>query len=100
MYDDIIRVAKAHGAEAVLLFGSRAKGMEREESDIDICIIADTPNKRRLAADISAEIDCELPVDILVYTPEEWKSCIADDTSFAKKILSEGTFLYGQQKIS
>lgn len=100
MFDEIIRVAQAHNVGAIILFGSRAKGKEREESDIDICVIADTQNKRRLAAAISAEIECELPVDIIVYTPDEWTVCVADETSFANKILKEGRILYGQPEIS
>lgn len=95
MFSGIIDTAVSHGAERIILFGSRAKGTEREQSDIDICIIAQTQNKRRLAAAISSEIECELPVDILVYTPAEWEECINDDTSFASKILKEGTVLYG-----
>lgn len=100
MFDEILRVAKTHNVEAIILFGSRAKGNEREESDIDICVIADVKSKRRLAAELSAEIECELPIDILVYTPSEWAACVADETSFANKILKEGRILYGQPKIS
>lgn len=33
--------AKRRGARAVLLFGSRAKGEDTEESDADVCLIAD-----------------------------------------------------------
>lgn len=100
MFDSIIEIAVSYGAELVILFGSRAKGTEREQSDIDICIVAETSTKRRLAATISAEIESEFPIDILLYTPTEWQSCIEDETSFASKILKEGTVLYGQPKIS
>lgn len=99
MFDEIIRIAEEHGVEAVILFGSRAKGTEKDTSDIDICIISEAQSKRRLAAAISAEIDYDLPVDILVYTPSEWSECIADETSFAYKILKEGRILYGQPKV-
>ncbi len=100
MFDDIISIAKMHGAELIILFGSRAKGTERPQSDIDICVVVQTTSKRRLAALISAEIDSDIPIDILLYTPDEWKQCISDDTSFARKILTEGKVLYGQQEIS
>lgn len=100
MFDEIIAVARNYEIQCIILFGSRAKGKEREESDIDICVIADTSNKRRLAASLSAEIDCELPIDIIVYTPDEWNECIKDKTSFASVILAEGRVIYGQQKIS
>ncbi|MBQ4317391.1 MAG: nucleotidyltransferase domain-containing protein [Clostridia bacterium] len=95
MYSGIIKAAVEHGALKIILFGSRAKGTDTEHSDIDICIVAKTTNKRRLAATISAEIDCDIPVDVLVYTPDEWEDCISDETSFATKILKEGTVLYG-----
>ena len=100
MFDEIIKTATLHGVKAVILFGSRAKGSEKEWSDIDICIIADTENKRRLASRLQTEIESELPIDIIVYTPSEWVACIKDDSSFAKKILTEGRILYGQQEIS
>ena len=95
MFSGIIKTAVEHGAEKVILFGSRAKGTDHEHSDIDICIIAKTKCKRRLAATISAEIDCDIPVDILIYTTDEWNECIQDEMSFATKILKEGTVLYG-----
>ncbi len=100
MFDSIIEKAKEYGVLAVILFGSRAKGKEREESDIDICVIAETDKKRRLAATLCAEIESELPIDVLVYTPSEWEECIKDETSFASVILKEGKVLYGQPKIS
>ncbi len=100
MFDSIIETAVSYGAELIILFGSRAKGTERDQSDIDICIVAEATSKRRLAATISADIESELPIDILIYTPQEWRMCIADETSFASKIFKEGTVLYGQPKIS
>lgn len=100
MFDEIIKAAKLHKVQAVILFGSRAKGSETESSDIDICIIAETESKRRLASLLQIEIESEIPIDIIVYTPSEWSECIKDETSFAKKILTEGRILYGQQKIS
>lgn len=100
MFDEIIKVAETYGIKTVILFGSRAKGTETIESDIDICVIAETDNKRRLASALQVSIECEIPIDIIVYTPCEWEECIKDDTSFAKKILSEGRILYGQPKIS
>ena len=100
MFDSIIEKANEYGVLAVILFGSRAKGKERETSDIDICVIAETDKKRRLAATLCAEIDSELPIDVIVYTPAEWAECIKDETSFASVILKEGKLLYGQPQIS
>ena len=39
VYKDIIRMAKKHGIRQLILFGSRARGMHRERSDIDLAVI-------------------------------------------------------------
>ena len=36
--DDIIRIAKKNGIEKVILFGSRARGDNKERSDIDLAV--------------------------------------------------------------
>ncbi|MDB2157112.1 MULTISPECIES: nucleotidyltransferase family protein [Clostridium] len=41
----------------IVLFGSLAKGTFRSNSDIDLCIIKDTDNKRDLITKIYTEID-------------------------------------------
>lgn len=79
----------------ILLFGSRAKGTARETSDVDLCIVAPTSNKRELLTELYFRVDCEHPVDLLLYTPEEWAGSVADPHSFAYKLHREGVRLYG-----
>ena len=38
IYRDIINICKKYNGTQVILFGSRAKGTERERSDIDIAV--------------------------------------------------------------
>jgi predicted nucleotidyltransferase len=83
------------GPEKIILFGSQAKGKAREESDIDLCIVLETEKKHRLIPELYCALDCDKPVDIIVYTPNEWEECVKDETSFAHKILTEGVVLYG-----
>ena len=80
--------------QKIILFGSQAKGTATERSDIDICVIAETTNKRELLTDLYCEIDSEKPVDFLLYTPEEWNKNIEDAQSFAYKLNREGVLLY------
>ena len=82
--------------QKIILFGSQAKGTATERSDIDICVIAETTNKRELLTDLYCEIDSEKPVDFLLYTPEEWNKNIEDAQSFAYKLNREGVLLYEQ----
>lgn len=79
----------------IILFGSIAKGTYNSNSDIDLCIIKDTLNKRELITNIYTEIDCEIPFDILIYTNKEWAKNINDQSSFAYKINKTGVVLYG-----
>lgn len=79
----------------IVLFGSVAKGIYSENSDIDLCIIKDTDDKRLLTSSIYTEIDCDIPFDIIVYTLEEWDKNINDLSSFAYLINKSGVVLYG-----
>ena len=85
-------------AQAVYLFGSKAKGTAREDSDIDICVVAPTASKRNTLALLYLELDFDKPIDILLYTPEEWLHLTADESSFAYKIKESGVCLYGGQQ--
>lgn len=79
----------------ILLFGSRAKGTARADSDVDLCVVAPTSNKRALLTELYYHVDVDRPVDFLLYTPEEWARSVADSHSFAYKLDQEGVRLYG-----
>ena len=79
----------------IVLFGSQAKGTATKKSDIDLCIVKDTYDKRGLLADMSLTIESTKPFDLLLYTETEWNSCINDSASFAYLINKKGTVIYG-----
>lgn len=81
----------------LLLFGSQAKSTAKPNSDIDICVIKETTNKRELLSDMYMNIESNMPFDLLLYTPDEWAECITDATSFAYVINKEGVVLYARQ---
>lgn len=70
----------------IYLFGSWAKGRARQNSDIDMCIIAETVDKRELARQILLEVEYERDRDVIVYTPGEWEKYCQDSTTFANKL--------------
>lgn len=88
------QIVAHYSPSKIFLFGSQAKGTARQKSDIDICIIKNTDNKRNLLADLYLNIDTSRPVDFVLYTEDEWEQCIKDSTSFAYQILKKGTVLY------
>lgn len=96
MFKDITtQIYKNYSPTYIYLFGSQARGTATTKSDIDLCVVIDTKNKRKLITDMYCSIICDMPIDLLVYTPEEWNQCIDDCTSFAYKIANEGVKLYG-----
>ena len=59
--------------EKILLFGSQAKGTATAKSDIDLCVIASTKDKRSLLTDLYCDTGIWIRmIDFLLYTPEEW----------------------------
>lgn len=79
----------------IILFGSVAKGIFKETSDIDLCIIRDTSNKKELLTDMYVEIESDVPFDIVLYTNKEWEECILDQSAFAYQIKNTGVTIYG-----
>jgi len=68
--NSIVRqVVSASSPEKIILFGSRAKGINGNESDYDICVLKSGIRKRRLVAQkIYRELKVMASVDILVNT--------------------------------
>lgn len=89
------QIVKICAPKKIILFGSQAKGTATERSDIDLCIVAETANKRKLLTDLYCDTDSEKPIDFLLYTPEEWDKNVNDIQSFAYKLNREGVLLYG-----
>lgn len=89
--------------EAMVVFGSVANGTATDNSDIDICVIVDTENKRKLNGEINEYIydvdglDFDQPVDVLIYTVEEWNMHCEQPGSFAHLIKTKGEVIHGRQ---
>ena len=72
----INKLISFYKAQKVYLFGSQARNNANEDSDIDFLIIKDSNKPKRLRAlDFRKKLrgHNEYPVDILVYTPQEFK---------------------------
>lgn len=80
----------------VILFGSRARGTEREQSDADFLILCDRiDSKFRLMGDMHKAmrglmLDCEF----VVMTPEEYEFEKTMPDSVARPASREGRVLY------
>ena len=80
----------------IILFGSAAKGEWSSDSDADFLIIKkDTPlyGSERIR-ELSRLIERNIPVDFLVYRPEEFDKRLKMGDPFLKAIVKEGRVLY------
>jgi predicted nucleotidyltransferase len=90
---------KKFAVKQILVFGSYAYGAPNEESDIDLCVITDLDDRRKI--DIIREIRRELidlisnPLDILVYSEKEFKERAGLSSTLEHKILTNGIKVYG-----
>ncbi len=90
------RIVKVSQPEKVILFGSRARGTARPESDIDLLVIAHStqPRHRRAAPLYGALSDILTPMDIIVYSPEEVQEWSEVHQAFVTTAIREGQVLY------
>lgn len=85
--------------ERLILFGSYAYGQPTSESDIDLCIIAETEqSKIEALRNIRTELfaKAENPVDFVFFTPHEFNIRTKVPNSFEWLIENKGQILYGQ----
>ncbi|WP_094546351.1 nucleotidyltransferase domain-containing protein [Petroclostridium xylanilyticum] len=89
------QIISHYAPSKIILFGSQAKGTATSKSDIDLCIIKDTDNKKELLTDMYLNVESNKPFDLLLYTTDEWYDCVNDTTSFAYLINKKGITIYG-----
>lgn len=95
--DDIVhRIVEAEHPERVILFGSRARGAARPDSDFDLLVIKESqlPRYRRSAPLYTKLADLPVEVEVMVYTPEEVQEWSAVPQAFVTTAIREGKVLY------
>ena len=82
--------------EAIVLFGSTARGEEGKDSDLDILLIRQT-NKSfsDRVREVRSMVRTTRPLDIIVITPQEAKD-LPKKNSFFSQVLKEGKLIYGR----
>jgi|WetSurMetagenome_2_1015567.scaffolds.fasta_scaffold794668_1 predicted nucleotidyltransferase len=94
-------IKKNFNIKEVILFGSYQKNLENEDSDIDLLVILnengmaknyDERLERKIKISNSLlEFKKRIPIDLLVFTQEEWKHILSYNTSFYNEINAEGS---------
>jgi predicted nucleotidyltransferase len=94
--DIVRRIVETAQPEKIILFGSRARGDARPNSDFDVLVIKESsePSYRRDAPLYLALAGLNAPVDVMVYTPEEVTDWSAVPQAFITTALREGKVVY------
>ena len=94
------RVVKELGdrINAIIVYGSVARGEAGEESDIDVLIVGKDKEIRSMITEISYEIDYENRFETFItpiyYTKEEIEHRIKVGSPFIYEVLKDGVALY------
>ena len=90
------RILSAGDPLMIVLFGSRARGDSRPDSDLDLLVVEESglPRHRRSPRYYHATRGLFPARDILVWTPEEIKAWEAVPNHFVTVALHEGRVLY------
>ncbi|MBL7139048.1 MAG: nucleotidyltransferase domain-containing protein [Bacteroidales bacterium] len=93
------RIVKVYRPDKVILFGSYANGTAKDISDLDLLLVKETnedPVDRAAVVRLSLR-DLLLPMDILVYTPDEIERDKHRKFTFIYHVLKSGKILYARQ---
>lgn len=77
----------------IYLYNQRINS-KNDTSSFKLCVVANVPDRFAAERDVYMDVDCEVPFDLLIYTPAEWEETTAQPNSFARKILETGMVVY------
>lgn len=87
----IFQISRNYAPEKIILFGSLAAGHAADASDIDMLVIKKTDQN---PWQLNCLFDHTVPVDLLVYTPEEISTRIEINDFFILDIMEHGKVVY------
>ena len=93
--DIIRRVVEVAEPERIILFGSAARGEMNRHSDVDLLVVKDGSDLRRLTARIYRRLyGVGAAVDIVMVTPQDVERYRDSHALVIKPALREGTVMY------
>ncbi len=92
----VTKIALGYNPEKIILFGSYAAGNPNDNSDLDLMVIKDSdlPRPQRTVQVRKMLFGSMIPIDLIVYTPQEIEESRARAFSFVHEVLSNGKTLY------
>lgn len=87
---------RSAGAQRAIVFGSHARQEADASSDLDLVIIAETdlPFLDRFRAFTGVFDAYRRPMEMLVYTPDEFAGMIENENPFIEQVVKDGVIIY------
>lgn len=94
----IVERLAANGVERVVLYGSYARGDFHRDSDVDLLVVKNTPERfiDRIASTLEVT-GAAIPIEVIVYTPGEIEMMRARRSGLLADAEREGKVLYERQ---
>lgn len=80
--------------EQVILFGSYAKGEQRQDSDVDLLVVMPAWNEMSKASRIRWELKAPFSLDLIVRTPKHLQRGLEENDWFLRDVMETGKVLY------
>ena len=89
-------IVRDFAPDKIILFGSRARGDFKKNSDYDLMVLkTDVPHRRKMAQDIEMHLyPLPTPTDIIVETPAHYEELTHNKFMIYKEIKKEGKVIY------
>lgn len=92
---DILRVCEPH---RIILFAEKRTMATGKLKALSLCVIVpDGTNCRHLRTKLHLALSADIPINLSVYTAEEWDDLLEDETSYAAWIARKGQVIYEQK---
>ena len=100
LIQNIILILSSINPYKVILFGSFAYGEPGPDSDIDLIVILkkegfpgsynEKMENHRLVRKVLRDINMHVPLDVIVYTIDEWNAFLDTGSSFSRHVTEKG----------
>ena len=93
--EDILRACRP---QEIILFAEKRTMSTGKLKAFSLCVVVpDGTDCRQLRTRLHLALSADVPVNLSVYTTEEWDDLTADDTSYAAWIARKGQVVYGPE---
>jgi uncharacterized protein len=92
------RIGREFHPQRVILFGSHASGTAGADSDVDLLVIGPFEGTGfRKSLEILNRLDVRLPIDLIVYRPEDAQRRYREGDPLVREAIDHGKVLYAER---